>query len=297
MIQNTEQLSSYHSMLDTYNTQDLVNAFVDDQANAVQAVQAAAASLAAAVDAAVPRIRAGGRLLYFGAGTSGRLAMLDCVELNPTFSWDKSRAVARLAGGDDAMNEAAEGAEDDEAAGATELRALAPTANDVVILVAASGRTPYVVAALQAARAAGALTIGIVNNPGSVIDALAEIPVVLDTGAEVISGSTRLKAGTAQKIALNSLSSAIMVRLHKVYGNLMVDMRATNNKLVRRALRLTVAASGATRTAAREALEACGYEIKTAIVVLCCRIDPGEARLRLAQAEGSVGSVVQSGKA
>ncbi len=288
MILPTEQFDPRHARLDDYDTPALVGAFVDDQLQAVNAARAAAPSLAAAVDAAVPRIRAGGRLLYFGAGTSGRLGLLDSVELRPTFSWDSARAVARLAGGEGAIHTAVEGAEDDEAAGGSELRALQPTVNDVVILVAASGRTPYVLGALKAARAAGALTIGIVNNPGSPIGAQAEIAIVLDTGPEVISGSTRLKAGTSQKIALNTLSSAIMVRLHKVYGNLMVDMRATNSKLVQRAVRLTATASGQPEDVARQTLESCQYQIKTAIVALRAGIDVAQAAERLAAVEGNV---------
>ncbi len=290
----TEQFDPRHARLDDYGTPELVGAFVDDQLRAVEAARAAALALAAAVDAAVPRIRAGGRLLYFGAGTSGRLGLLDSVELRPTFSWDSARAVARLAGGEGAIHTAVEGAEDDDAAGGAELRALQPTSNDVVILVAASGRTPYVLGALQAARAAGALTIGIVNNPGSPIGAQAEIAIVLDTGPEVISGSTRLKAGTSQKIALNTLSSAIMVRLHKVYGNLMVDMRPTNSKLVERAVRLTATASGQPPEVARKTLESCQYQIKTAIVALRAGIDVVQAAERLAAVDGNVRLAIEA---
>ena len=284
----TEQPHPAHPELDRYDTAALVDAFVADQALAAPAVQAAAARLAQAVDAAVPRLRAGGRIVYVGAGTSGRLGVLDSVELHPTFSWPRERAPALLAGGEGAMFLAVEGAEDDAARGAADLAALQPTASDVVLLLAASGTTPYALGAATAARTAGALTVGIVNNPGAPLAAACEIGVVLDTGPEVISGSTRLKAGTAQKIALNTFSSSVMVRLHKVHGNLMVDLRATNAKLVQRALRLTMRASGAGEADARAALAACGARVKVAIVMLQAGIDAAEAERRLAAADGSV---------
>ena len=281
----TEAADTRHPELDRYETPALVAAFVDDQQGAVAAVQAAVPALARAVDAAVPRIAAGGRLIYIGAGTSGRLGVLDSVELNPTFSWPRERARALMAGGDAAMYGAVEGAEDDGPQGSADLHRLAPTENDVVLLIAASGATPYVLGALQAARASGALTIGVANNPGSPLAAFAEIGVTLDTGAEVISGSTRLKAGTAQKVALNTFSSALMVRLHKVYGNLMVDLRATNDKLLRRAQRLTMQATGCSAIDAERTLAACDYRVKVAIVALKRGIDTRRAE-RLLQAHG-----------
>ena len=282
---NTEAADARHPELDRYETPALIAAFVDDQQGAAAAVRAAVPELARAVDAAVPRIAAGGRLIYIGAGTSGRLGVLDSVELNPTFSWPRERARALMAGGDSAMYQAVEGAEDDGPQGSADLHRLGPTENDVVLLIAASGATPYVLGALQAARASGALTIGIANNPGSPLAAFAEIGVTLDTGAEVISGSTRLKAGTAQKIALNTFSSALMVRLHKVYGNLMVDLRATNAKLLRRAQQLTMQATGCSADDAERTLQACDYRIKVAIVALKRGIDTRRAD-RLLQAHG-----------
>lgn len=284
----TEQPHPDHPGLDRYDTAALVEAFVADQALAALAVRAAAPQLAAAVDAAVPRLRAGGRIVTVGAGTSGRLGVLDSVELHPTFSWPRERAPALLAGGASAMFVAVEGAEDDAAQGAADLAALQPQANDVVLLLAASGATPYALGAAEAASAAGALTVAIVNNPGAPLAAACELAVVLDTGPEVISGSTRLKAGTAQKIALNTFSSSVMVRLHKVYGNLMVDLRASNAKLVRRALRLTVRATGASEAAAQAALAACGSRVKTAIVMLRAGVEAAEAERRLEAAAGSV---------
>jgi N-acetylmuramic acid 6-phosphate etherase len=288
----TEQPHPSHPALDRYDSARLLDAFITDQAEAALAVRAAAPALAAAVDAAVPRLRAGGRIVYVGAGTSGRLGVLDAVELWPTFSWPRERAPALLAGGEGAMFVAVEGAEDRAGQGAADLQALAPGANDVVLLLAASGSTPYAIGAAQAARAAGALTVGIVNNPGAALAAACEIGVVLDTGPEVISGSTRLKAGTAQKIALNSFSSSVMVRLHKVHGNLMVDLRASNAKLRARALRLVQRASGADAAASQQALEAAAWSVKVAIVMLGANVDAAEASARLDAAEGHVAAAL-----
>jgi N-acetylmuramic acid 6-phosphate etherase len=289
---NTETPSGQHTELDLYATAELVRAFTGDQVQAASVVHAASAQLARAVDAAVPRLAAGGRLIYVGAGTSGRLGMLDSVELFPTFSWPKDRAVALIAGGRAAIFEAVEGAEDNRAQGAADLRALNVSPHDVAILIAASGATPYVLGALDAAKAAGALTIGIANNPGAPVAGQAEIGITLDTGSEVISGSTRLKAGTAQKIALNTLSSAIMVRLHKVYGNLMVDLCPTNAKLFRRAIALTMRVTGADEATARRALEACDYRVKVAIVSIARKLDAAAARAELGKVDGSVRRVL-----
>lgn len=291
---STETPDQQHASLDQYPTEQLVNAFVGDQVNAVNAVRAAAPQLARAVDAAVPRIRAGGRLIYVGAGTSGRLGVLDSVELYPTFSWPRERAVALLAGGADAMFVAVEGAEDDLGQGAADLDALNPQAADVVLLLAASGATPYVLGALRAARAVGALTIGFANNLDAPVVQEAELGILLDTGPEIISGSTRLKAGTSQKIALNSFSSALMVRLNKVYGNLMVDLKPTNAKLILRAIRLTMYATGADEAQARAVLEQCDFHVKVAIVALSRKISTDQARTLLETAHGSVRAALAS---
>ncbi|MDP1580580.1 MAG: N-acetylmuramic acid 6-phosphate etherase [Candidatus Didemnitutus sp.] len=284
----TETPSDRHPDLDRYETTDLVRAFTDDQQHAAAVVHAAAPQLARAVEAAVPRLAAGGRLIYVGAGTSGRLGVLDSVELFPTFSWPKERALGLLAGGQSAMFEAVEGAEDDSAQGAADLRALTPTRHDVVLLLAASGATPYVLGALAAAKESGALTIGLANNPGSPLARDAEIGLTLDTGSETISGSTRLKAGTAQKIALNTLSSALMVRLHKVYGNLMVDVLPTNAKLHRRTVALTMRVTGADESAARAALAACQHRVKTAIVSLRRNLPAAAAQAALDAVNGDL---------
>lgn len=285
---NTEIPSTSHTDLDLYATGDLVNALVQDQMQAVQAVLAARAELADAVDAAVPRMHRGGRLVYVGAGTSGRLGVLDSVELYPTFSWPRERAIGLIAGGATAMFVAAEGAEDDFEQGGRDVRAVAVGPDDVVLLIAASGATPYVLGALAMAQSAGALTIGFANNPGAQVTAQADMGITLDTGSEVISGSTRLKAGSAQKMALNAFSSALMVRLHKVHGNLMVDLKATNAKLVRRAIALTVRATGCDEATARGTLEACDHHVKVAVVAIRLGCDVVSARSKLDAAGDSV---------
>ncbi|WP_240741711.1 N-acetylmuramic acid 6-phosphate etherase [Deinococcus sp. KSM4-11] len=272
--------------LDRLSTQELVSAFVDDQQDAVKAVQLASVALGRVVEAALPRLRAGGRLVYAGAGTSGRLGVLDATELTPTFSWPPARAVPLIAGGEVAIRQAVEGAEDDHASGEADVKAAGTGPQDVLIAIAASGTTPYVLGAVRAARQAAALTVGIANNPGTPLLTTADWPVLLDTGPEVISGSTRLKAGTAQKIALNTISSALMVKLGKVYGNLMVDMRASNEKLQGRAVRLVQHATGVDDEQARSALGHADGHVKTAIVMLLLGVDAEGAASRLRETDG-----------
>ena len=290
----TEQPHPGHPLLDTYDTATLVHTLVADQAHAALAVQAAAAQLVQAVEAAVPRLQAGGRIVYVGAGTSGRLGLLDSVELQPTFSWPRERSAALLAGGEQALFVAIEGAEDSREGAVADITAAAVNALDVVLVLAASGTTPYAIAAATAARAAGALTIALANNPGTPLLAAVDIAITLDTGPEIISGSTRLKAGTAQKIALNTFSSAVMVRLHKVYGNLMVDVRATNTKLRQRALRLTVLATGAADADAQTALTASGFNVKLAIVMLKAGVPASVAEAALTAAKSNIQRALES---
>ncbi len=282
----TEKTSPDHEDLDQLETFELVTVLLEDQMKAAQVVLKTREPLAHAVELAVQRLERGGRLLYVGAGTSGRLALLDAAELPPTFSWPPARAVALLAGGHDAMWEAKEGAEDDTEAAVRDLLEQNPTPNDVVIGIAASGRTPYAVAALEYARVLGCLTVGISNNPNSPLEAAAEIGILLDTGPEVISGSTRLKAGTAQKIALNTFSSAVMVRLGKVYGNRMVDLKASNEKLRIRALNLTLSLTTKGEVEARVALEQTTYRVPVAVLMLEHGLSVAAAELKLEAADG-----------
>jgi N-acetylmuramic acid 6-phosphate etherase len=296
-ILRTEQPNPAHERLDEYSSEQLTAAFVDDQINAVNAVREASVGIARAVDAALSRIRSGGRLVYVGAGTSGRLGLLDSVELYPTFSWPPERAVALLAGGEEAVYQAVEGAEDSGEQGASDIAAIRVGEDDVVLLIAASGSTPYALGALAAARERGALTIAFANNPDAPITQKAEIGITLDTGPEVISGSTRLKAGTAQKIALNTFSSSLMVKLNKVYGNLMVDVKPTNAKLIRRTIRLTMLATDCDEATAESTLAACEHHVKTAIVAIKLDTTIADARARLHMTHGSVRLALAEGVA
>jgi N-acetylmuramic acid 6-phosphate etherase len=289
---STESINPATADLDTLDTEALVRVLADDQLNAVAAVQRAAPQLALAVERVTERLGRGGRLLYAGAGTSGRLAFLDSSELTPTFSWPPERVGVAMAGGRNAVFKAVEGAEDDYDLGSGDLAALEPTDADVLIGIAASGATPYVLGAMKAAKAAGALTVGFSNNAGAPV-LECDCPVLLETGAEAISGSTRLKAGTAQKIALNTLSSAVMVRLHKVYGNLMVDLQATNQKLRHRAVRLTQLGAPSSVDAATAALTASGWHVKTAVVMLRANVDAAAARGMLERVNGDVRAALE----
>jgi N-acetylmuramic acid 6-phosphate etherase len=292
---STETPGSEHADLDRYDAATLVNVLVADQACAAEAVARAAPDIARAVEAALPRLRAGGRLIYVGAGTSGRLGLLDSVELFPTFSWPHERALALLAGGPSALFRAVEGAEDSAEQGGADVRGIPATADDVLIALAASGTTPYALGAIDAAKGFGALTLGIANNADAPLVRAADIGITLNTGAEMISGSTRMKAGTAQKICLNALSSALMIRLNKVYGNLMVDLKATNEKLKRRAVRLTMLAAKCDEAAAKAALAQCDNHVKTAIVMIRQHCSVADATAALDAAQGSVRQALDVG--
>lgn len=288
MTATTESINPLSADLDLLPTEALVRAFADDQLNAVAAVQRAAPQIARAVERITERLASGGRLLYAGAGTSGRLAYLDSSELTPTFGWPPERVGVAMAGGRGAVFKAVEGAEDDFDLGWRDAQTLGVSERDALIGIAASGATPYVLGALEAAIRAGALTVALSNNADAPVLHACECPVLLETGAEIISGSTRLKAGTAQKIALNTISSAVMVRLHKVYGNLMVDVQATNAKLRKRAVRLTQLASDASEAAVTAALEASDWHVKTAMVMLSKNLSVLEAQSLLKGCNGSV---------
>jgi N-acetylmuramic acid 6-phosphate etherase len=248
-------------------------------------VRTARGALEAAALAIETRLRDGGRRVYAGAGTSGRLAVQDGAELLPTFGWPPERLLLLLAGGVAALVRPVEGAEDDADVAAQLVRRHELGARDALIAVAASGTTPFTVAALRAAREAGAATVGIANNRDTPLLAEAEHPVWLDTGAEPIAGSTRMKAGTAQRVALTVLSSLVMIRLGRVYRGLMVEMRAVNAKLARRSEAILQHLTGSDRTAARAALARAGGDLKTAILLLegC---DPDEAAAILDRADG-----------
>lgn len=280
--------------IDTRPTLDLVRLMNAEDARVPAAVETAAPELAAAIDGIVERLAAGGRLVYVGAGTAGRIGVLDASECGPTFNTAPGQVVGVIAGGTGAVSEASESAEDDAAAGAADLAQLAVGAGDAVVAVSASGRTPYALGALGHARATGALTVAVACNPGSPLAAAADHAIEVVVGPEVVSGSTRLKAGTAQKLVLNTISTVSMVRLGKTFGNLMVDVRASNEKLRARAQRIVELATGCPAAEAAEALAVADGEVRTAIVVLLTGVDVAAARVALAQAGGRVRAAVEA---
>lgn len=282
---DTERPSPRYSEIDVWDPADIVEAMIEGQFTAVAAVRAARPALLRAALAAEARLRAGGRLAYAGAGTSGRLAVQDGAELIPTFDWPPDRLLLFMAGGREALLQAVEGAEDDAGEGAQLVRARHFGPDDVLIAVAASGTTPFTLACLREAKARGSFTVGIANNAGAPLLAEADQPIFLDTGAEPIAGSTRMKAGTAQRIALNVLSSLVMIQLGRVYEGLMVDLKAVNRKLVRRSRAILMRLTGETQEAAQRALEAADGDLKLAVLLLqgC---DADAARLLLERSGG-----------
>ncbi|WP_307728236.1 N-acetylmuramic acid 6-phosphate etherase [Candidatus Mycobacterium methanotrophicum] len=272
--------------LDRWPIGEIVALLVKAEGEAHGAVAAAVPRIAAAAEAIAARLERGGRLIYAGAGTPGRLGVLDAAECGPTFGTDLVRGV--IAGGPAALTEAIEGAEDVfDPADLADL-----TAADALVGITASGRTPYVLGALEHARAVGALTVAIVHNPGS--EATADVVIELLTGPEILAGSTRLTAGTAQKVVLNALSTSAMIALGKAYGPRMVDVRPTSAKLRRRAVRIVRDAAGVDEEAAAEALASAGGHAKTAIVALLAGIDAAEAAVRLDRARGRVRDALKS---
>ena len=289
----TEAARADHADLDLRSSAELVSLMSAQDATVPWAVAAAGDEIAAAVDEIVERMPRGGRLIYVGAGTSGRIAAVDAAECESTFSMPAERVVALVAGGAAASALEQEAAEDDADAGARELGQLAPGPHDVVIGISASGRTPYVLGAVRAARDAGSLTVALVCAPGSELAALADRAIEVVVGPELVAGSTRLKAGTAQKLVLNTLSTVSMIRLGKTYGNLMVDVAATNEKLRERVRSIVRVATGAEAEQADEALEAAGGSAKVAIVSLLAGVDAAAARERLASSDDNVRAALQ----
>ncbi|MBV8600574.1 MAG: N-acetylmuramic acid 6-phosphate etherase [Candidatus Eremiobacteraeota bacterium] len=289
----TETVDEATRGLDRLSTPELVATLTRAQSRALAAVEAATPQIARAVDEIAKRLEAGGTLHYVGAGTSGRLGALDAAEAPPTFGTPPSLVRAHIAGGPQAFSTAVEGAEDDRIAAAHDLAAHLRH-GDVVVGISASGGPPYVVAALELARAAGAFAIAVTSVPESPLSRAAHLTILLETGPEPLAGSTRLVAGTAQKLVLNALSTATMVRLGKVYDNLMVDLIATNEKLRRRALRLVKELTGAPESAARDALASAGGSVKVAVVMLRQGLDARKAADALAAHGGSLRAALEA---
>jgi N-acetylmuramic acid 6-phosphate etherase len=263
----TEQVSSRYEDLDSWSSAEMIAAMYEGQLAAAASVRPALDAIAAAVDAAVPALQRGGRIVYAGAGTSGRIGVQDGTELPPTYGWPLDRMVFAMAGGLGALVQSVEGAEDDEAEGERAVVANKIGKNDVVIGIAASGTTPYTIGVLRAATAVGAVTIAVASNPDAPLFGVAQHRIMVDTGTEVIAGSTRMKAGTAQKIVLNLFSTAVMVRLGRVYRGLMVHMRASNTKLRRRAERMVAQITGCSVPEAARFVEQADGDVKTAILL------------------------------
>jgi N-acetylmuramic acid 6-phosphate etherase len=263
----TEKISPRYVELDSWSSGEMIAAMYESQLAAAAAVRGALPAIAAAVDEAVPALRQGGRIVYVGAGTSGRIGVQDGTELPPTYGWPADRLVFAMAGGLGALVRSVEGAEDDEATGARAMADAKIGPDDVVIGIAASGTTPYTVGALRAATAVGAVTIALANNPGAPLFDVAGHKILVESGAEVIAGSTRMKAGTAQKIVLNLFSTTVMVKLNRVYRGLMVHMRARNAKLRRRATTIVSEIIGCTAPDAARLVEQADGDVKIAILL------------------------------
>ncbi|GHA63798.1 N-acetylmuramic acid 6-phosphate etherase [Streptomyces termitum] len=282
----TEAFRPELAEIDRLSTLELAGLMNDEDRTVPAAVARALPAIAAAIDATAERMARGGRLLYLGAGTAGRLGVLDASECPPTFNTDPAQVVGLIAGGPGAMVKAVEGAEDSKELAAADLDALGLTADDTVVGISASGRTPYAIGAVEHARAAGALTIGLSCNADSALAAAAEHGIEVVPGPELLTGSTRLKAGTAQKLVLNMISTITMIRLGKTYGNLMVDVRASNEKLQARSRRIVALATGAHDEQIEAALAATGGEVKNAILIILADVDAATAAERLTATHG-----------
>lgn len=289
----TESRNLRTQQIDRLSTLEILEVINDEDASIAGVIRRLLPEIAQAVDVITAQFRLGGRLIYAGAGTSGRLGVLDAVECQPTFSTPPEMVQALLAGGDPALTQAVEGAEDRYEGGKTDFWTLNPTPDDVVVGIAASGTTPYVLGVLDAANQIGTKTIAIAcNTPAPILDR-ASIKIAALVGPEVITGSTRMKAGTAQKMILNMLSTASMIKLGKVYGNLMVDVRVTNQKLANRARGIVAEVVGLGQDEAARLLQLSNNEVKTAIVVGLLNISVEEARQRLSENRGMLRNVIE----
>ncbi|MEU1622467.1 N-acetylmuramic acid 6-phosphate etherase [Streptomyces sp. NPDC005722] len=282
----TETRNERTAELDRMPVSELLTVMNAEDQTVALAVREALPEIGTAVEAITESLRRGGRLVYLGAGTSGRIGLLDAVECPPTFGTAPEQVVGLLSGGPGAFIVAVEGAEDEPARAVADLDEIGINERDTVVGLAASGRTPYVIGGLQHAAKRGAVTVSVACNSDALVSRYADIPIEVPTGPEILTGSTRLKGGTAEKMVCNMLSTASMVRLGKVYGNLMVDVRATNKKLVDRARRMVVQATGADPDTAAEALDAAGGHAKTAIVMLLTGSTAEDAARRIEQAHG-----------
>lgn len=288
----TEEKNRNTEKIDTLSTLEMVRLINEEDKKVAYAVERELEHIAEAIDIISVKLREGGRLIYSGCGTSGRLGVLDAAECPPTYSTDPGQVVGLIAGGKDAMFEAVEGAEDNEQLGAEDLRRIGFCDKDVLVGIAASGRTPYVIGAMKYAKACGAPVFSVSCSPGSEIEKEAQVAITPLPGPEVVTGSTRMKSGTAQKMVLNMLSTGAMIKLGKVYGNLMVDVKPSNEKLIRRCQRIVSEAACVTEEEAKTVLKKCDYRPKTAIVMLVRGLGEEEARTLLERNDGKVSAAI-----
>ncbi len=292
---STEQQNAASSDLDTKSALEIARIINAEDKKVAGAVERALPQIAKAIDAIADAIRKGGRLIYVGAGTSGRIAALDASECPPTFNTDPKTVQYVIAGGPAALDSATEASEDSPTLGQRDIARRKPGKNDVVVGIAASGRTPYTIAAVEFARKRGARTVAVVCNPDSELGRSAEIEIVAQVGPEALSGSTRMKAGTAQKMVLNMLTTGAMARLGYVYGNLMVNVHTKNEKLVERGLSIIEKAAEVDRETAARALKAAGGRVPVALVMLKTGLGPIRAQQKLKQFKGNVRKAIQDG--
>ena len=290
----TEQRNPNTMNIDTLSTLDMVKLINQEDHRVADAVGEVTDKIAQAVDVIAEKLAAGGRLIYCGAGTSGRLGILDAVECPPTYSTDPETVQARMAGGYGAIFKAVEGAEDSKELGVEDMKNIHFSQKDVLVGIAASGRTPYVRGCMEYAKQLGAPTIAVTCCPGSELDQFADIGIAPAPGPEVVTGSTRMKSGTAQKMVLNMLSTGAMIKLGKVYGNLMVDVKPSNEKLIRRCVTIVCSAAECTEAEATKALEACDYRPKVAIVMVLRGVNADTACAMLQKAEGRIAKVLEA---
>ena len=288
----TEQRNPNTMNIDTLSTLDMVRLMNREDHKVAEAVSLVTGEIARAVDLIADRLGKGGRLIYCGAGTSGRLGILDAVECPPTYSTEPEMVQALMAGGYPAIFKVVEGAEDSKALGVEDMKKLEFAAGDVLVGIAASGRTPYVLGCMEYAKELGASTVAVTCCPGSELDRFADIGIAPAPGPEVVTGSTRMKSGTAQKMVLNMLSTGAMIKLGKVYGNLMVDVKPSNEKLIRRCITIVCTAAECDETTAVAALEACDYRPKTAIIMVLMGVGAEEAKTLLDRAGGRIAGVL-----
>lgn len=289
----TEQRNPNTMNIDTLSTLDMVKLINREDYRVADAVGEVTDKIAQAVDVIAEKLAAGGRLIYCGAGTSGRLGILDAVECPPTYSTDPETVQALMAGGYGAIFKAVEGAEDSKELGVQDMQNIHFCQKDVLVGIAASGRTPYVRGCMEYAKQLDAPTISVTCCPGSELDQFADIGIAPAPGPEVVTGSTRMKSGTAQKMVLNMLSTGAMIKLGKVYGNLMVDVKPSNEKLIRRCVTIVCSAAECTEAEATKALEACDYRPKVAIVMVLRGVDADTACAMLQKAEGRIAKVLE----